>query len=143
MLFVIFSIEIPDEFFLFSMIVAFIIYGIYRYKKRNTQCVYCDQQFARKEIRSPFSKKATFCKGCGTEHQVEQRFMDFMIIFLVINLPSVYVIPLLDLDRFFSFLISMLSSLLLFFIFIYFFPFSIEKKSEKPRPSFFHKSKRT
>ncbi|MFN7253478.1 MAG: TIGR04104 family putative zinc finger protein [Anaerobacillus sp.] len=135
----IFSIEIPDEFILFFTIAAFIVYVIHRYKKRNTQCVDCDQKFARKEIRSPFSKKATYCKSCGTEHQVEKRFMDFIFIFLFINLPSVYVIPLFDLDILFSFWFSILSSLLLLIIIFYFFPFSIEKKSEKPRPSFYHK----
>ncbi|OIJ15496.1 hypothetical protein BKP35_00430 [Anaerobacillus arseniciselenatis] len=129
MLYVIFSIEIPDEIFLFFMIVIFIIFVIYRFMKRNIQCVNCEQQFAKKDIRSPFSKKSTLCKTCGTEHQVEKKFMDIMFIILFINLPSVYVIPLFDLDRFFSFWVSMLSSLLLFFIIFYFFPFSIKKKS--------------
>nr|MBA5586202.1 hypothetical protein [Anaerobacillus isosaccharinicus]QOY35537.1 hypothetical protein AWH56_023130 [Anaerobacillus isosaccharinicus] len=129
MVYVIFSIEIPDEFFPIFMIVLFTIYVIYCFVKRNTQCVNCEQQFAKKEIRSPFSKSATLCKTCGTEHHVEKKFMDIMFIILFINLPSVYVISLFELDKIYSFWVSMLSSLLLFFIIFYFIPFSVEKKS--------------
>lgn len=111
------------------MIALFIIYVIYRFMKRNIQCLNCEQQFAKKDIRSPFSRKSTLCKTCGTEHQIEKKFIDIMFISLFINLPTIYVIPLFDLDRFFSFWVSMLSTLFLFFIIFYFFPFSIKKKS--------------